>query len=154
MLSGAVRARRARVGELDAGGRSSLRRSGTRTATILVVDDSEDNRDIYATTLRHVGHRVEVAGDGQEALDIATRARPDIVVMDLGMPGMDGWEAIRVLRQTRETRDTYVMVVSGFADETSRRRAIDAGCDEFLAKPCLPRTLIERVAYVIARPRK
>ena len=125
--------------------------SGARTATILVVDDHEDNREIYAATLRHAGYAVELACDGGEALAIAARSRPRIVVMDLGMPGMDGWEAIRRMREQTETASAHVIVVSGFADAASQKRAIEAGCDEFLAKPCLPRALIERVEQVLAR---
>jgi CheY-like chemotaxis protein len=118
---------------------------------ILVVDDSEDNRDIYAASLEHAGYQVELASDGAEALAIARRARPKIVVMDLGMPVMDGWEAIAALRAAPETHDTYVIVVSGFADAKSRQRAVDAGCDEFLAKPCLPKVLLQRVIDVLAK---
>lgn len=119
--------------------------------TILVVDDNEDNRDIYAASLSHAGYTVELACDGEEALAVAVRTRPSIVVMDLGMPGMDGWEAIRHLRCKQETKDAYVIVVSGFADTTSRKRAKEAGCDEFLAKPCLPRALLDRVDRVLGR---
>lgn len=116
---------------------------------MLVVDDNEDNRDIYATTLRHAGFAVEVACDGSEALSVARRMKPEVVVMDLGMPVMDGWEAIRGLRDDPETKDTYVIVVSGFADSASRARAKQVGCDEFVAKPCLPRDLTERIARVL-----
>ena len=126
-------------------------RSGPRTSRILVVDDHEDNREIYAATLRHAGYEVELACDGGEALAIAARSRPRVVVMDLGMPGMDGWEAIRRMRQQRETASAHVIVVSGFADAASRQRAIEAGCDEFLPKPCLPRALIARVELALAR---
>ena len=122
-----------------------------RAPLVLVVDDNEDNRDIYAASLRHRGYTVEVACDGEEALDIARRRRPALVVMDLGMPGMDGWDAIAALRATAETRHTYVLVVSGFADATSRKRARDAGCDEFLAKPCLPKVLLERIGDVLKK---
>lgn len=122
-----------------------------RAHLVLVVDDNEDNREIYAASLRYAGYAVEVACDGEEALAIARRLRPVIVVMDLGMPGMDGWDAIAALRATRETKDTYVIVVSGFADTTSRKRARDAGCDEFLAKPCLPKVLIERITEVLRK---
>ena len=121
-----------------------------RAPLVLVVDDNEDNRDIYATSLEHAGYEVEIACEGAEALSIARRAHPAIIVMDLGMPGMDGWDAIAELRATIETRDTYVIVVSGFADTTSRKRARDAGCDEFLAKPCLPKVLLERVTKILA----
>jgi two-component system, cell cycle response regulator DivK len=120
---------------------------------VLVVDDNEDNRDIYAASLRHSGYEVETASDGEEAVDVARKLRPAVVVMDLGMPGMDGWDAIAALRATPETRNTYVMVVSGFADTTSRKRARDAGCDEFLAKPCLPKVLIERIKDVSKKRR-
>jgi CheY-like chemotaxis protein len=124
-----------------------------RAPLVLVVDDNEDNREIYAASLRHSGYAVEVACDGEEALTVARRLRPAIVVMDLGMPGMDGWDAIAALRAAPETRATYVIVVSGFADATSRKRARDVGCDEFLAKPCLPKALLERVSTVLAKKR-
>ena len=124
-----------------------------RAPLVLVVDDNEDNREIYAASLRHSGYAVEVASDGEEAVDVARRLRPAIVVMDLGMPGMDGWDAIAALRSTPDTRATYVIVVSGFADTTSRKRAREAGCDEFLAKPCLPKVLLERIAHVLKKKR-
>lgn len=122
-----------------------------RPRLVLVVDDNEDNRDIYAASLRHAGYEVEVACDGEEAVEVARRMRPSVVVMDLGMPGMDGWNAIAALRATPETRDVYVIVVSGFADTTSRKRAREAGCDEFLAKPCLPKVLVERITAVMKK---
>lgn len=118
---------------------------------VLVVDDNDDNRDIYATSLRHAGYDVEIAADGAEALRIAARSRPRVVLMDLGMPGMDGWEAIRRLRENPDTRGTYVIVVSGYVDAAHRKRAESAGCDEFLGKPCLPNALVARVEAILAR---
>jgi len=131
--------------------RVGVRKLKPERALILVVDDNEDNREIYATGLRYAGYDVEIACDGAEALEVARRTRPAIILLDLGMPGMDGWDAIKELRATRETRSTYILVVSGFADATSRKRARDAGCDEFLAKPCLPRVVVERVADVLSK---
>jgi len=118
---------------------------------VLVVDDNEDNREIYATMLRHAGFEVEVACDGEEALAVARRFLPEVVIMDLGMPVMDGWEAIKALRADPDTKHAYVVVVSGFADSRSRARATEAGCDEFLAKPCLPRDLTAVITRALDR---
>jgi CheY-like chemotaxis protein len=118
---------------------------------VLVVDDNEDNREIYASSLRHAGFEVEIACDGEEALVVARRFQPEFVIMDLGMPVMDGWAAIRGLRDHPDTKNAYVIVVSGFADSQSRLRATEAGCNEFLAKPCLPRDLTACITRALDR---
>ena len=117
---------------------------------MLVVDDNDDNREIYSTGLRHGGFEVSVACDGGEALEVARRCRPAIVIMDLAMPFMDGFEAIARLREMPETRNVYILVLSGFDDAESRKRAVEVGCDEYASKPFLPRALLERVVAIAA----
>jgi CheY-like chemotaxis protein len=117
---------------------------------ILVVDDDEDTRSMYALALEEAGYIVEVAEDGERAVAAACVERPTLIVMDLSMPGIDGFMATRALRALRELDSIYIMVLSAFTDEGSRTRAAAAGCNEFLAKPMLPKALVERVRTALA----
>ena len=116
---------------------------------VLVVDDCMDNRDLFATILRATGVDVQTACDGVEALEAFVARRPPVIIMDIAMPRMDGFEAIFELRQLEGGTDTHIIVVSAFADAKTRARALEAGCDEYLAKPCAPRVLVERVSAAI-----
>lgn len=115
------------------------------TPLVLVVDDFEDNRSMYAVFLTYSGYEVIEAADGREAVEIAERELPDVVVMDLSLPIMDGWEATRRLKANVRTRHIPVIALTGHAQEGPSRTAHDAGCDAFLAKPCLPETLVAKV---------
>ena len=112
---------------------------------VLVVDDTEDARELFATVLRREGFVVVTAADGLEALEVAASERPSVIVLDLAMPRMDGFEALPLLRRELEGADAFVIVVSACTDPRSRARAVDAGCDDFLAKPCSPSTLVASV---------
>ncbi|HEY5242343.1 MAG TPA: response regulator [Polyangiaceae bacterium] len=118
---------------------------------VLVVDDFEDNRVMYAEYLRHAGYRVIEAENGREAVDRAREALPDLVVMDLALPVMDGWQATRELKGDERTRVIPVIALTGHAMAGYSKGAREAGCDEFLTKPCLPKTLLERVRLLLAR---
>lgn len=112
---------------------------------VLVVDDFEDNRAMYAEYLAHSGYRVEQAANGEEAVEITRRLKPDVVVMDLSLPIMDGWEATRQLKAEEGTRHIPVIALTGHALAGHSRGAREAGCDAFLAKPCLPEKLVAKV---------
>jgi two-component system, cell cycle response regulator DivK len=112
---------------------------------VLVVDDFEDNRAMYAEYLAHSGYRVEQAANGEEAVEITRRLKPDVVVMDLSLPIMDGWEATRRLKAEAGTRHIPVIALTGHALAGHSRGAREAGCDAFLAKPCLPEKLVAKV---------
>lgn len=116
---------------------------------VLVVDDFEDNRAMYAEYLAYSGYSVEQAADGEEALKLAQNLLPDIVVMDLSLPVMDGWEATRRLKADERTRRIPVIALTGHALASHSRGAREAGCDAFLAKPCLPEKLVEKVEELI-----
>jgi two-component system, cell cycle response regulator DivK len=122
---------------------------------VLLVDDYPDNRDIYVQFLTYAGLRVEEAENGQQALDKAFTLRPDVMVMDLSLPGLDGWEATRRLKRDPRTRDIPVIALTGHALAGHSKVAFDAGCDAFITKPCLPERLLEeiRAILVAARPR-
>ena len=117
---------------------------------ILLVDDFRDNREMYAEYLANSGFAVEEAENGQEALDKAFARRPDLVVMDLSLPGIDGWEATRRLKTDERTAGVPVVVVTGHALERLALAAKEAGCDRFLTKPCLPQVLLEEIRRTLA----
>ncbi len=110
---------------------------------ILLVDDFADNREMYADYLTFSGFEVAEAADGIEALDKAFALRPDLIVMDLSLPGLDGWEATRRIKDDARTRDIPVVAVTGHALTGHEKKAKDAGCDAFLPKPCQPQDLLE-----------
>jgi CheY-like chemotaxis protein len=117
---------------------------------ILVVDDFEDNRAMYAEYLKHAGYRVIEAADGREAVARTRELRPQVVVMDLSLPVMDGWEATRVLKSDARTCATPIIALTGHALAGHSQGAREAGCDAFLAKPCLPKTLLEKIRSILA----
>ncbi|HEY3820813.1 MAG TPA: response regulator [Polyangiaceae bacterium] len=125
--------------------------SSRREQVVLVVDDFEDNRAMYAEYLRHAGYHVIEAENGREAVDRARESLPDLVVMDLALPVMDGWEATRALKGDARTRVIPVIALTGHAMAGHSKGAREAGCDEFLTKPCLPKTLLEKVQGILAR---
>lgn len=117
---------------------------------ILVVDDFLDNRQMYAEYLLFSGLRVEEAEDGHEALAKAFSMLPDLIVMDLSLPGIDGWEATRRLKADPRTKGIPVIALTGHALAGHSKGATDAGCDAFITKPCLPERLLEEVRKTLA----
>jgi two-component system cell cycle response regulator DivK len=121
---------------------------------ILVVDDYEDAREMYAEYLRFCGFRVAEARNGNEALDQAFTLMPDLILMDLSLPGMDGWEATRQLKADERTKNIPVVALTGHALAGASEGAKKAGCDSFVTKPCLPDDLVVEVRRMLslARP--
>ena len=117
---------------------------------ILIVDDFQDNREMYAEYLGFSGFRVAEAGDGHEALDKAFTLLPDLIVMDLSLPGIDGWEATRRLKSDPRSRGIPVIALTGHALSGNQRGALEAGCDAFVTKPCLPDALVAEVRRMLA----
>jgi len=128
--------------------------SGPDVPMILVVDDTLDARELYAEYLRIAGLRAEVAEDGYDALSKAQALRPSVIIMDLAMPRMDGWEATRRLKQDPLTRDIPIIALTGHVIERSRERAIEAGADGYLTKPCFPDSLLAEVQRVMKEPQR
>ena len=112
---------------------------------ILLVEDYDDAREMYRDYLEFSGFRVETARDGREALEKARALRPDLILMDLSLPGIDGWQATRTLKTDPETADLTVVALSAHALAAEGDRARDAGCDGFIAKPCLPPDLVSEI---------
>ena len=103
-------------------------------AIVLVVDDSTDNRSMYCEYLAYEGFRVLEAPDAATAMAIARRDSPDVVIMDVGLPGVDGVEATRMLRADSDTRDVLILALSGHGTD-AEARVMEAGADLFVRKP-------------------
>lgn len=112
---------------------------------ILLVEDYDDAREMYRDYLEFAGFDVETARDGHEALAKARSLMPDLILMDLSLPGLDGWEATRVLKTDPSTRHLVIVALSAHALAAEGERARVAGCDGFIAKPCLPHDLVEQM---------
>ena len=116
---------------------------------VLIVDDFQDNREMYAEFLRFSGLRVEEATNGIEALEKAATLLPDLIVMDLSLPGIDGWEATRRLKSDSVTKHIPVLALTGHALAGYSEGARQAGCDGFITKPCLPEALLAEIQRVL-----
>jgi two-component system, cell cycle response regulator DivK len=116
---------------------------------VLLVDDFQDNREMYAMYLGHSGFRVAEAANGQEALELAFALVPDLIVMDLSLPGLDGWEATRRLKADARTKNIPVLALTSHALEGYSKGARDAGCDGFVTKPCLPENLASEIRAIL-----
>ena len=119
--------------------------------TILVVDDEQRLRDLLRGYLEHEGFAVRTAADGRTALDLARQHTPDLVVLDLMLPGLDGLE---VCRRLRTFSDAYVIMLTAKAEEIDRIVGLEVGADDYLTKPFSPRELIARVRAMLRRPRR
>jgi DNA-binding response OmpR family regulator len=124
---------------------------------ILLVDDFEDSLDIYAPYLTHHGHRVLVARTGHEALESARAHRPDIILLDVSMPGLNGLDVVRILRADQQFATRPIVALTARALDSERLEALKAGFDEVIAKPCLPDELVSSVRRILgaaaAKPR-
>lgn len=120
-------------------------------ARVLVVEDNDTQRDLFAEALSARGFRVEAARDGGEALEKAEALDPDLVVMDVQMPGMDGLEATRRLREAPSTRATPVLALTALVMPGDQERCREAGVDEYLAKPVSLEALVEAAGRLARR---
>lgn len=129
---------------------SAAPESAPAAPLILIVDDYDDNREMYASYLEFSGMRVAEAVNGREALSKTFALMPDLVVMDLSLPGIDGWEATRTIKQDPRTRGILVLALTGHALEGASQGARAAGCDGFLTKPCLPEDLFREIKSMLS----
>ena len=127
--------------------------SGSRDRTVLIVEDNEDNRIVYSTILRHHGFRVSEALDGEEGIAKARRELPDIILMDISIPLIDGWEVTQTLKREAATSHIPVIALTAHAMPGDRERAMEVGCDGYLAKPREPRAVLAEVNRLINQVR-
>lgn len=130
--------------------------SATRTRDqplVLVVEDYQDAREMYAAYLQFSGFEVAEAGNGIEAIEKTHELMPDIVLMDLALPRMDGWEATRRLKNDERTRHIPIVALTGHALAGHAEGAREAGCDAFVTKPCLPDALVAEIKRLLEEHR-
>lgn len=120
-------------------------------ARILLVEDNELNRDMLSRRLTRKGHVVQTAPDGESGVAAAVAGRPDLVIMDLGLPGIDGCEATRRLKESEATARIPVLVLTAHAMPADRERATRAGCDDFDTKPVDIDRLAGKITDLLAR---
>jgi CheY-like chemotaxis protein len=124
-------------------------------ALILLIEDHEDNRNIYRTILEYSGFRVLLASDGREGVHMAREGQPDLILMDISIPHIDGWEATRILKGDPATADIPVIALTAHALPEDRARAEAVGCEGYLTKPVEPRRVIEEVnRFLGTHPRR
>ena len=121
------------------------------THRILVVDDEPDITALVAYHLARAGYRVSTASNGQDALKAAREERPEVVVLDLMLPGVSGYEVLRELRKRKETSDIGVILLTARREEADRIKGLSLGADDYLTKPFSPQELTLRVASVLRR---
>lgn len=104
-------------------------------ATVLYIEDNDDNVYMLTRRLTRRGHEVLVAADGESGIERAQAEQPDLILMDMGLPGIDGWEATRRLKADGQTAAIPVIALTAHAMEGDREKALEAGCDDFETKP-------------------
>ena len=118
--------------------------------TVVVVDDERPLVDLVARYLRREGYEVHAAYDGEEGLEVIGRVTPEVVVLDLMLPGIDGLE---VARRVREDSDPYIVMLTARTDEVDRIVGLRVGADDYVTKPFSPNELVARIQAMLRRPR-
>jgi two-component system cell cycle response regulator DivK len=121
---------------------------------ILLVEDNEMNRDMLSRRLMRRGYDVVIATNGQEGLDLASSTSPDVILMDMSLPGIDGWETTRRLKSSQSTAAIPIIALTAHAMAGDKEQALDAGCDDYDTKPIELERLLEKIAIQLDRARK
>jgi len=118
---------------------------------VLIAEDDADNREGYAEYLAGLGYRVAQAATGEDALAWARELKPDVVLLDLALPGIDGWEVARRLKGDRSTAEIRLIALSACVFPEDVVRAREAGCELFLEKPCYPQTVADEIRNLVGQ---
>jgi len=118
---------------------------------ILIAEDEPDIRDLVAFTLRFAGYEVATANNGEEAVQMASREFPDLILMDVRMPRMTGYDACRVMKADPELKDIPIVFLSAKGQESEIKIGMDAGAEDYLLKPFAPDQLTDRVRAILAK---
>jgi CheY-like chemotaxis protein len=119
-------------------------------AKILIIEDTENNRVLLTRRLKPRGHEIVTAEDAESGLVLVESEKPQLVLMDVGLPGMDGWNATRALKQNPATRHVPVIALTAHAMQGDRDKAVDAGCDDYETKPIDFNRLFEKIDRLVA----
>jgi two-component system cell cycle response regulator DivK len=118
---------------------------------ILMVEDNEQNRDALSRRLQRHGYDVIMAVDGQQGVAMAQAELPDLILMDLNLPDIDGWEATRILKEAPETRGIPIVALTAHAIAGDQERALQAGCDDYHAKPVEFQRLLAQIEALLKK---
>jgi len=118
---------------------------------ILIAEDEPDIRDLVAFTLRFAGYEVVTGTNGEEAVELAKKELPDLILLDVRMPRMTGYEACKQIKADYSLKDVPVVFLSAKGQETEIRDGMESGADEYLLKPFAPNQLTERVRSVLEK---
>lgn len=128
--------------------------SGTTRSSVLLVDDNQLNLELVTDVLEAAGYTVRQAGSAEDALQAVREKRPDLILMDIGLPGMNGHAAVRVLKADPTTREIPVVALTAYAMAGDEKLAAESGFDAYITKPVQTRTLPATVARVLAERRQ
>jgi CheY-like chemotaxis protein len=120
-------------------------------AKILIIEDTENNRILLTRRLRPRGYDIITAEDAEKGLPLVEGERPDLVLMDVGLPGMNGWDATRQLKSNPATKHVPVIALTAHAMDGDREKAMAAGCDEYEIKPIDFNRLFEKIDRLLAQ---
>jgi CheY-like chemotaxis protein len=120
-------------------------------AKILIAEDERDIRDLVAFTLRFAGHEVFAASNGEEAVELAPKVNPDLILMDVRMPRMTGYEACKIMKADPGLKDIPVVFLSAKGQESEIQQGLASGAEEYLLKPFAPDQLTSRVKIILAK---
>ena len=118
-------------------------------AYILIVEENEMNRDMLGRRLERRGFEIDFALDGQEGLDKMRERKPDLVLMDMGLPVLDGWQATTQAKEDADLKEIPIIALTAHALETDRQKALAAGADDFDTKPVDIKRLLEKIGNFI-----
>jgi len=122
--------------------------------TILIVDDEEDIIELIKYNLKNEGYSILTAEAGEQAIKIAKQSRPDLIVLDLMLPGMDGLEVTRYLRSNDQTRDLPIVILTAKGEESDIITGLELGANDYISKPFSPKVLTARIRAILRRRRK
>jgi CheY-like chemotaxis protein len=123
---------------------------GSAMPKILIIEDTENNRVLLTRRLQPKGYDIVTAESAEIGLSMIENEPPDLVLMDVGLPGMDGWEATRVLKSNPSSKDIPVIALTAHAMQSDRDKAVEAGCDDFETKPIDFNALLEKIARLLS----
>ena len=118
---------------------------------ILLIEDNEQNRDALARRLQRLGYDVIMAADGQQGIAMAQSDLPDLILMDLNLPDVYGWEATQIIKGTPKTQAIPIMAMTAHAIAGDQERALQAGCDDYHAKPVEFPRLLEQIEALLKK---
>jgi len=121
-------------------------------ATLLLVEDNEMNRDMLARRLEKRGFQLLIATDGLTGIVMARREKPDLILMDMSLPGLDGWQASRQLKSDNATASIPIIALTAHAMAEDREKAMAAGCNEYETKPVELTSLLNKIQALLPKP--